>query len=256
MTDWTERFALKGKRALVTGASKGIGHEACRVLAEAGADIAATARDAEGLAEVKATVEALGRRCVVIEADLTTVEGAEKAARESLAAFGTVDILVNNAGTAYVAPLTEHSIAEWDRIMAVNLRAPFIIARLLAPAMIAQKSGKIVNVSSQAGVIGTADHGAYCASKGGLNMLTKVMTVEWAPHNIQTNAVCPNVILTPMGEKVWGEPEKGDPQRAKTPLNRFGKPVEVADMILYLASPASDFVCGGIFMIDGGFTAV
>jgi NAD(P)-dependent dehydrogenase (short-subunit alcohol dehydrogenase family) len=138
----------------------------------------------------------------------------------------------------------------------VNLRAPFLLARALAPQMIAQKAGKIINVSSQAGVIGLDDHGAYCASKGGLNMLTKVMTAEWARHNIQTNAVCPNVILTPMGEMVWGKPEKGGPMKAKTPAGRFGKPVEVADMILYLASPASDFVCGEILLIDGGYAAL
>ena len=130
-----------------------------------------------------------------------------------------------------------------------------LLAQKLVPAMIAQRGGKIINVSSQAGVVGLDSHGAYCASKGGLNMLTKVMTVEWAKYNIQANAVCPNVILTPMGAKVWGKPEKADPQIAKTPLGRFGRPVEVADMILYLASPASGFVCGEVLLIDGGFTA-
>ena len=256
MADWTKRFGVAGKRAMVTGATKGIGREACLVLADAGADIAAVGRDAAGLASVKAAVEAKGRRCVTITAEMATPEGPVKAARDALAAFGTVDILVNNAGVALVDSLLDATVADWDATMAVNLRAPFLLARELAPKMIAQKAGKIINVSSQAGVVGLDAHAAYCASKGGLNMLTKVMTVEWARHNIQINTVCPTVILTPMGEQVWGKPEKGDPMKAKIPAGRFGKPLEVADAILFLASPASDMICGHDLLIDGGFTAV
>jgi 2-deoxy-D-gluconate 3-dehydrogenase len=255
MAEWTKRFSVEGKRALVTGATKGIGLEICKVLADAGADIAAVGRDRAGLDEVTGAVKAMGRRCVAIQADMATANGPVSAAQAALRAFGTIDILINNAGIALLGPLLSAKIADWDETMAVNLRAPFLLAQQLAPAMIKQKAGKIVNVSSQAGVIGLDDHGAYCASKGGLNMLTKVMTVEWAKHNIQTNAVCPTVILTPMGEKVWGQPEKGKPMLDKIPLGRFGKPVEVADMVLYLASPASDLVCGEIMLIDGGFTA-
>jgi 2-deoxy-D-gluconate 3-dehydrogenase len=256
MADWQKRFSLEGKRALVTGATKGIGFETCKVLADAGADIAAVGRDKAGLADVAAAVTSIGRRCVIIVADMATVDGPVTAAKEALDAFGTIDILVNNAGIALIDPLLDTKVADWDMTMAVNLRAPFLLAREIVPGMIAQKRGKIVNVSSQAGVVGLEAHGAYCASKGGLNMLTKVMTVEWARHNIQINSVCPTVILTPMGEKVWGEPAKGDPMLAKIPANRFGKPVEVADMILYLASSASDLVCGQDMLIDGGYTAI
>jgi NAD(P)-dependent dehydrogenase (short-subunit alcohol dehydrogenase family) len=256
MADWTKRFGLAGKRAMVTGATKGIGLEASLVLADAGADIAAVGRDPAGLKAVKAAVEAKGRRCVTIAAEMATPEGPVQAAREALSAFGTVDILVNNAGIALVDSLLDATVADWDATMAVNLRAPFLVARELAPKMIAQKAGKIINVSSQAGVVGLDAHAAYCASKGGLNMLTKVMTVEWAKHNIQINTVCPTVILTPMGEQVWGKPEKGDPMKAKIPAGRFGKPIDVADAILFLASPASDMICGHDLLIDGGFTAV
>lgn len=256
MAKWTERFALTGKTALVTGATKGIGFETCKVLADAGADIAAVGRDAKGLAEVSAAVKAAGRRCVTIAADMGTADEPVKAAQEALAAFGTVDILVNNAGVALLGHLTDYAVADWDATMAVNLRAPFLLARTLAPAMIAQKRGKIINVSSQAGVAGLDAHGAYCASKGGLNMLTKVMTVEWAKHNIQINTICPTVILTPMGEEVWGKPEVGDPMKAKIPANRFGRPVEVADAVLFLASSASDMICGHDLLVDGGYTAV
>jgi NAD(P)-dependent dehydrogenase (short-subunit alcohol dehydrogenase family) len=256
MAEWTKRFDVAGRRILVTGATKGIGLETCKVLADAGADIAAVGRDAGGLAEVQVAVERLGRRCVAITADMAAVDGPDKAAREALAAFGTIDVLVNNAGIALIDPLLEAKAEDWDATMAVNLRAPFLLARALVPGMIAQKRGKIINVSSQAGVVGLEGHGAYCASKGGLNMLTKVMTVEWAKYNIQINTVCPTVILTPMGELVWGQPEKGDPMKAKIPGGRFGVPREVADSILFLASSASDMICGHDLLIDGGYTAI
>jgi len=256
MAEWEKRFSLDGRTALVTGATKGIGLETAKVLADAGADIAAVGRDAAGLAEVSEAVKAAGRKCVAIPADMATPDGPVKAAKEALAAFGTVDILVNNAGIALIEPLLDAKAEDWDATMAVNLRAPFLLARALVPSMIRQKRGKIINVSSQAGVIGLEGHGAYCASKGGLNMLTKVMTVEWAKHNIQINTVCPTVILTPMGEQVWGQPEKGDPMKAKIPGGRFGRPVEVADAILFLASSASDMICGHDLLVDGGYTAI
>jgi len=256
MADWIKRFSLTGKAALVTGASKGIGFDICKVLADAGADIAAVGRDEKGLAEVKTAVEGLGRKCVTIVADLATAKGPVEAAKIALQSFGTIDILVNNAGIALIDPLLEAKVEDWDKTMAVNLRAPFLIAKELAPRMIAQRAGKIINISSQAGVVAIDGHAAYSASKGGLNMLTKVMTSEWAKHNIQTNAVCPTIILTPMGEQVWGDPAKGKPMLDKTPLGRFGKPQEVADCVLYLASSASDLVCGETILIDGGFTAL
>lgn len=256
MAVWTKRFGLEGKRALVTGATRGIGLEVCRVLADAGADIAAVGRDENGLREASAAVKASGRTCVTITADLSSLAGPVEAGREAVKALGGIDILVNNAGIALIDPLLSASADDWDKTMAVNLRAPWLLAREVVPGMIERRAGKIVNISSQAGVVGLEGHGAYCASKGGLNMLTKVMTVEWAAHNIQINAVCPTVILTPMGEKVWGQPEKGKPMLARIPAGRFGKPIEVADMVLYLASAASNLVCGEVLLIDGGYTAI
>jgi len=255
MADWTKRFSLEGRRALVTGATKGIGLEVCQVFADAGADIAAVGRDAAGLKEVQAAVTKLGRRCVAISADLATLEGPKAAARKALAEFGTIDILVNCAGVTSVKPIVDTPDEDWEWLNNVNLRAPFLLAQALAPNMIKQKMGKIINISSQSGVVALADHGAYGASKGGLNMLTKVMTIEWAKHNIQANTVCPTVILTPMGEMVWGDPAKGDPMKAKIPAARFGRTTEVADLVLFLASSASDMINGQDIMLDGGFTA-
>lgn len=251
-----DRFTVSNKCALVTGGSKGIGAEAAVVLAQAGADVAIVGRDRDGLHATAAQIEAAGRRCVMIEADMGTAEGPLHAAQAALDAFGVVDILVNNAGISRVASILKSSLADWEETIAVNLRAPYLLAQALAPKMIEQQSGKIINVSSQAGVVALEGHASYGASKGGLNMLTKVMALEWGPHNVQVNAVAPTVILTPMGTRVWGDPAKAEPMLAKIPLRRFGQPVEVADLILFLASPASDLITGETILIDGGYTAI
>lgn len=256
MSDWQNRFALTGRKALVTGASKGIGAEICTVFADAGADIVAVARDADGLEAVAAQVRARGRRCLTLTADMAAPDAPVTAARQALDAWGTIDILVNCAGIARIAPALELSTAWWDETMAVNLRAPFLLAQALAPAMIAQRWGKVIMISSQTGVIALDDHAAYAASKGGLNALTKSLCAEWARHNVQVNAICPTVVMTPMGQEVWGPPEKGDPFRAATPARRFADPVEVADAALYLAAPASAMVNGALLMVEGGFTSV
>lgn len=256
MSKITERFSIVGRKVLVTGASKGIGAEICRVFAEAGADVVAVARDREGLQEIANDVAAKGRKCLSIEADLSTAEGPVQAAQRALREWKVIDILVNSAGVAFTAPALTLSIEDWDKTMAVNLRAPFLMSQALAPAMIQQRWGKIINISSQTGVIALDDHAAYASSKGGLNALTKSLCVEWAKHNIQVNAICPTVILTPMGRKIWGPPEKSGPMLKATPLGRFGEPTEIADMALYLASPASELVNGSILMIEGGYTSL
>jgi NAD(P)-dependent dehydrogenase (short-subunit alcohol dehydrogenase family) len=251
-----DRFSLHGKKALITGASKGIGIELCRVLSEAGADIVAVARDEAGLAQARAGVEANGRRCLTLSADLSQPEAPERVAAEALAAWGTIDILVNNAGVSAPKLLVDQTIAEWDFIQAVNLRAPWLVARTLAPAMMAQKAGKIVNVSSQTSSVALIEHGAYAASKNGLNGLTKVMTAEWAGFNIQCNTVCPTVTMTPMGTQVWGDPAKLGPMVAKIPAGRVAQPLEVCDVVLFLCTTASDMINGQDVFVDGGYTAL
>jgi NAD(P)-dependent dehydrogenase (short-subunit alcohol dehydrogenase family) len=226
------------------------------VFAQAGADIVAVARDAEGLSEAAHAVEAQGRRCVPLQADMADPEQVVGAARRALSEWGTIDILVNNAGITRLAPATDLTLAQWDEVMAVNLRAPFLLARELAPAMIAQRWGKVVNISSQTGVIALEDHAAYASSKGGLNALTKSLAAEWARHNVQVNAICPTVVMTPMGREVWGPPEKGEPFRQATPARRFAEVTEIADAALFLASDASAMINGDLLMVEGGFTSV
>lgn len=250
-------FDLHGKRVLVTGATKGIGRHAALSLAHAGADLALSGRDEGELASLVRDVRALGRRAEAFAAelgDLAQVERLAAAAHESL---GGVDVLLNNAGIARIEPFFETSAAAWDETMAVNLRAPFFLAQAVARRMVAAGAGgKIINISSQAGLVGLAGHASYAASKAGMLLMTKVMALELGPHGIQVNAVCPTVILTPMGEQVWGDPAKGDPMRAKIPLGKFGYPVDVSGAIVFLASSASNMITGTEIVIDGGYTAV
>lgn len=255
MADWTDRFSLAGHTALVTGASKGIGAEICTVFADAGADIVAVARDPVGLDKVAECVRAKGRTCEAEVCDLADADAID-ALCDTVIARDAVDILVNNAGIALIGAALDYSLDDWDRTLNVNLRAPFQLAQRLAPAMIEKRWGKIINISSQAGVIALEDHAAYSASKAAVNALTRALMCEWARHNVQVNAICPTVILTDMGREVWGPEEKSAPMLARTPLGRFGEQVEVADMALYLASNASALVNGETLMLDGGYAAV
>ncbi|GBQ09992.1 SDR family NAD(P)-dependent oxidoreductase [Swaminathania salitolerans] len=256
MTGVQDRFSLSGRIAVVTGASRGLGVTLCDVLSAAGADIVAVARDEALLEDVAHTVTARGRRCVAVAADLLDSAAAEIVMTRARDEIGIPTILVNNAGMSIPKTLAEQSVEEWDAILALNLRTPWLMARAMAPGMIAQGGGKIVNISSMASKVALTEHGAYVASKAGLNGLTKVMTAEWGPHNIQANAVCPTVVWTPMGERVWGVGDKLARFLEKIPAGRVATPEEVADLVLYLASPASGMINGQEIFVDGGYTAL
>jgi NAD(P)-dependent dehydrogenase (short-subunit alcohol dehydrogenase family) len=255
MSDVSDRFSLENQRALVTGASRGLGAEIACVLAAAGADLVISGRDSVGLESTREEVERLGRRCQGVQADLRSIEETLQLADTALELFGTVDILVNNAGIVFVEDLLHTTLEHWEETQAVNLRAPYLLTQKLAARMIEQKRGKIINISSVAAVLAPERHAAYSASKGGLNLLTQTMAAEWGRYNIQANAIAPTVILTEMGQKVWGEASKGEPMKARIPARRFGEPVEVADLVLFLASNASNFICGQVIRLDGGLTA-
>ena len=254
--DSLKAFSLEGKNAWITGASYGIGFNIAKAFHAAGIkniifnDVKQELVD-RGLASYKeAGIEAHGYVCDVTNED--QVQALVKKIHEEV---GQIDILVNNAGIIKRIPMHEMARKDFQQVIDIDLVGPFIVSKAVLPEMMERKEGKIINISSQSGVVALDDHGAYGASKGGLNMLTKVMTVEWAKHNIQANSVCPTVILTPMGEMVWGDPAKGDPMKAKIPAARFGRTTEVADLILFLASSASDMINGQTILLDGGFTA-
>jgi L-xylulose reductase len=236
---------LDGKRALVTGAGKGIGREIVKQLVACGAVVVAVSRTQADLDSLRAETG-----CEIIQADIGDAAEAQRAAE----AAGPVDLLVNNAGIARIEPFLEMTVAAFDETIAVNLRSAAIISQVVAKGLIARGvGGAIVNVSSQASMAALKDHAAYGASKAGLDHLTRIMALELGPHQIRVNAVNPTVILTPMGEKVWGDPVKGDPMRAKIPLGRFGYPHHVAEAVAFLLSDKADLIHGVMLPIDGGY---
>ncbi len=237
-----------GKRALVTGAGKGIGRVIAPFLAECGADVVALSRTPADLESLKAEIG-----CRTIVADLADAAAARKAAAEA----GPIDLLVNNAGVAILEPFLDASVEAFDTTFAVNVRAVMILSQVVARGMIERGAGgAIINVSSQASKIGLADHTTYCASKGALDNLTRAMALELGPHGIRVNAINPTVVLTPMGKRAWSDPAKGGPMLARIPLGKFAEPTDVAHLIAYLLSDQADMIHGVTLPIDGGFLAV
>jgi L-xylulose reductase len=236
-----------GKRALVTGAGKGIGRDIATLLASCGAQVVAIGRTADDLASL---AQETGAETIVAElADPV-------AAREAAERAGPIDLLVNNAGITILQPFLDATTEAFDAIMAVNVRAVLVISQIVARGMIARgRGGAIVNLSSQASQVALVDHAAYCASKGALDQLTRVMALELGPHQIRVNAVNPTVTLTSMGALAWGDPAKGDPMKSKIPLGRFALPRDVAHAVAYLLSDQADMIHGVMLPIDGGFLA-
>jgi NAD(P)-dependent dehydrogenase (short-subunit alcohol dehydrogenase family) len=248
-------FDFTGKSAIVTGATKGIGRDIALALAAAGCRVAATGRNGGELRSLAKEIEAAGGECIVHAADLADAGECEAMAARFCAELGVVDVLVNDAGLSIPERILDLDAAHWDRTLAVNLRAPALVTKVVAKAMIASGGGAIVNVSSNACMAGIEEHAAYCASKFGLDGLTKVMAVELGPHNVRVNAVAPTVVLTPMGDQVWGDSVKAAPVKARIPLGRFALPSEVTAVVLFLASPAAAMIHGETILIDGGVNA-
>ena len=237
---------FQGRRALVTGAGKGIGREIALVLARAcNAKVVALSR-------TQADLDSLAKEldCETITADLADAEAARKAAEQA----GAIDLLVNNAGISIPQSFFDTTVDAFDKTIAVNVRAMMIVTQVIAKGMVERgKGGAIVNLSSQASMIGLRDHTAYCASKGAVDQLTRTMALELGPHQIRVNALNPTITLKPMGEAAWGDPEKSEPMVRRLPLGRFAKPVHVANAVAYLLSEQSDMIHGAVLPIDGGF---
>jgi len=244
--DGAMKINFSGKRILVTGAGKGIGKEIVTLLAECGASVVAISRTQADLDNLRSE---LGCECIA--ADLSNADEARNAAEQA----GDIDLLVNNAGISVPQSFLQTTPEAFDKTMAVNVRAALIVSQIVAQSMIERGGGAIVNVSSQASQVALADHAAYCASKGALDQLTRVMAVELGAHGIRVNAVNPTVTLTPMGEMAWGDPAKSAPMLAKIPLGKFAKPREVAHAVAYLLSDYASMVSGITLPVDGGFLA-
>jgi NAD(P)-dependent dehydrogenase (short-subunit alcohol dehydrogenase family) len=248
-------FALNDQVAIVTGGNKGIGQTIALCMAQAGADVVVTGRTKQELKDTCTEIKRLGNKALWVEMDVRNVMDVERMVAQVLEAFGRIDVLVNNAGISHVLPAENHTEEIWDAIIDTNLKGVFLCSQAVGRQMIMQKRGSIVNMSSQAGTVGLLNHVAYCASKGGVNLLTKVLALEWAPHNVRVNAVAPTVIRTPMTDKVFADKDVRAEMTAKIPLGRFGEPEDVAGAVIFLASEASAMVTGHVLLVDGGWTS-
>jgi NAD(P)-dependent dehydrogenase (short-subunit alcohol dehydrogenase family) len=250
-----ELFELRGKVVLVTGASQGIGRELAFLLAGLGGVVVATGRSAEALDGL--TKEAIERNLTLdsVLLDVRHTASIDAAVAEVVNRHGRIDVLVNNAGLGQAHRALDVSEADFDEMISVNLRGVFFMSQAVARAMIPHGGGRIINMSSQGGVVGLPDAAVYCASKGGVNMLTKVLALEWAEHGINVNAIAPTFIYTPGTAPLLDGPGLRDRILDKIPLRQLGTPADVAGAVAYLATPASRLVTGTVLMVDGGWTA-
>jgi NAD(P)-dependent dehydrogenase (short-subunit alcohol dehydrogenase family) len=243
------RYDFTDAVVAITGAAAGIGRETAERFAQAGATLALIDRSQS----VTDVASGLGSKHAGWVVDVSDAESVAAAASDILARLGHVDVLVNNAGIGPLAPAEAFPLETWDKTIAVNLRGPFLVARAFASDMIARKNGRIINLASQAAVIGIEGHLAYCASKAGIIGMTKCMALEWGPKGLTVNAISPTVVETELGLSGWAG-ETGARARAAIPTRRFAKPAEIASAILYLASTEAAMINGANVMIDGGYT--
>jgi len=248
-------FSLDGRVAVVTGGSSGIGRAIARALAGAGARVVLVARGADTLARTARELRAGGPEVAWVSADLGDRDSLERGAREAAAAFGQPDILVNSAGINLRPPLDALTTAEWDRTMAVNLTAPFLLGQRFGPAMAGRGWGRIINIASQQAIRAFGHSGGYGASKGGLVSLTRSQSEAWAARGVCCNAVSPGFVITPLTREAASDPARSAALAARTMIGRNGEAGDFEGVAVFLASRASDYVTGQVIFVDGGFSA-
>jgi NAD(P)-dependent dehydrogenase (short-subunit alcohol dehydrogenase family) len=249
------KMDLTGKVALVTGGGRGLGREMALALAEVGADVAVASRTISALEKTAEEIRRRGSRSLPLPTDVSKVDQINKMIKDTLDEFGRIDILVNNAGTVIRKPSLEITEADWDRVVNTILKASFFCAQAVARVMIKQKKGKIINIGSLTSVRSLPRIIPYVASRGGILQLTKGLAVEWAPYNINVNAIGPGYFKTQQTASLFADKEWVKKTIARIPLGRTGIPQDLAGVVVFLASEASDYITGQMIFVDGGWLA-
>ena len=250
------RFDLTGQVALVTGAARGLGRAISLAVAHAGADVALGLRDLNTGGELAREIQAMGRKALPLQMDVLHLDQISGSVDETVSHFGRLDILINNAGggTSGLAEVVTEQ--DYDVTMDLNAKATFFACQAAGRVMMRQKSGRIINLSSQAGYVALPTESVYCMSKAAISHLTKCLAVEWGKHNITVNAVAPTFITTPGTDEALADPAfRADVIERIAGLHRIGEPVDVAGAVVFLASPAASLITGHTILIDGGWTA-
>jgi NAD(P)-dependent dehydrogenase (short-subunit alcohol dehydrogenase family) len=249
-----ELFDLKGRVAMVTGSSKGLGEAAAMALAKVGADVAVCGRNRADIDRVVDRIKTTGSRAAGFILEVTSTATVRQGVDAILEHFGRVDILLNNAGTNYRVPVLEYPEEEWDRVIDTNLKGYYLVAKAVVPQMIALGYGKVINMSSILGRIGIINQLAYASAKGGVDQMTKIMAIEWAKKGVRVNAIAPTYFETEMVKQIRNDKDRLDFINTRTPMGRWGRLEEIEGIVIFLASAASDFITGQSIAIDGGWT--
>ncbi len=250
-------FDLTGRKAFVTGASRGIGQAIAVALAQAGADLALVARGEEGLAATAKQITDCGREAHIIAADVTRQDSVEDAIATAIRALGHVDIVVNNAGGSnFAVPFLDLRLAGWDKLIRLNLDSAMYVCHAIGDHLVGRGKGSVINVASVAGLIGSPFLAPYGAAKAGLISLTKTLAVEWAARGVRVNALCPGWTATDLNRNLWDDDTAGKATVATVPMQRWGRAEEMTGPAVFLASDASSYMTGQVLVVDGGQTAL
>lgn len=247
-------MSLSGKVAVVTGASRGLGQSMARTLARAGADLVVTSRKKESLLPFCEEIKKIGRKVLPLKVDVNIQTDIKSMIAATISVYGRVDILVNNAGCNIRKPALALAWKEWDRVLDTNLKSTFFCSQAVAPHMIKQRKGKIINMGSAACVFAYPDINAYCASRGGVLQLTKSLAAEWGPFGVNVNVIAPGWFRTEQTEALYRDKKWVKYITERIPLRRTGRMEDLDGAIIFLASDASNYITGQIILIDGGFT--
>jgi NAD(P)-dependent dehydrogenase (short-subunit alcohol dehydrogenase family) len=252
--NFTPDFSLSGKVAFITGAARGIGRACALACAGAGADIVLGLRNLSKANELISEIEALGRKVLPLKLDLSSLSDIDSAVATAVGHFGQIDVLVNNVGIAPGNLAEDVKEKDFDDTLAVNLKGTFFVTQAVARTMIARKSGRIINISSQAGTVTLRGEAIYCMTKAAINHLTRCLAAEWASHGITVNTVSPTFIWTDATTPALSKPEFLDQTVAHIPLGRIGETKDVVGAVVFLASPASSLITGTNLLVDGGWS--